>query len=108
MLMLRSSSVTDHLFEVAVEVNFSQDADESWDQLARSLLLSVKSLVSLSRQRKDRKSFPQVFSSTWRVSPCFCFYGLKSGPNSKQFFFPVSPMRRTLTKQGLEIRQTRL
>lgn len=60
-LMLRSSSVTDHLFEVAVEVNFSQDADESWDQLARSLLLSVKSLVSSSRQCKDRKSFPQRF-----------------------------------------------
>lgn len=60
-LMLRSSSVTDHLFEVAVEVNFSQDADESWDQLARSLLLSVKSLVSSSRQRKDRKSFPLCF-----------------------------------------------
>lgn len=38
--------VTDHLFEVAVEVNFSQDLDESWDQLARSLLLSVKTLVS--------------------------------------------------------------
>lgn len=60
-LMPRSSSMTDHLFEVAVEVNFSQDADESWDQLAQSLLLSVKSLVSSSRQRKDRKSFPQCF-----------------------------------------------
>ncbi|XP_040000814.1 uncharacterized protein zgc:66455 isoform X2 [Xiphias gladius] len=36
----------DHLFEVAVEVNFSQDLEESWDNLARSLLLSVKALIS--------------------------------------------------------------
>ncbi|GLD68156.1 uncharacterized protein AKAME5_001946900 [Lates japonicus] len=36
----------DHLFEVAVEVNLSQDLDESWDGLARSLLLSVKTLIS--------------------------------------------------------------
>ncbi|TKS68713.1 hypothetical protein D9C73_002776 [Collichthys lucidus] len=35
-----------HLFEVAVEVNFSQDSEESWDDLARSLLLSVKALIS--------------------------------------------------------------
>ncbi|XP_030599514.1 uncharacterized protein LOC115790014 [Archocentrus centrarchus] len=36
----------DHLFEVAVELNFSQDLEESWDNLARSLLLSVKALIS--------------------------------------------------------------
>ncbi|XP_029291781.1 uncharacterized protein LOC115010987 isoform X2 [Cottoperca gobio] len=36
----------DHLFEVAVEVNFSQDAEESWDNLAMSLLLSVEALIS--------------------------------------------------------------
>ncbi|XP_056891946.1 uncharacterized protein zgc:66455 [Takifugu flavidus] len=36
----------DHLFEVAVEVTFSQDLDESWDHVARSLLLSVKALIS--------------------------------------------------------------
>ncbi|XP_029380042.1 uncharacterized protein LOC115057210 [Echeneis naucrates] len=36
----------DHLFEAAVEVNFSQDLEESWDSLARSLLLSVKTLIS--------------------------------------------------------------
>lgn len=36
---------TDHLFEAAVEVNFSQDVDERWDELARSLLLSVKASV---------------------------------------------------------------
>ncbi len=35
----------DHLFEVAVEVIFSQDLEESWDNLARSMLLSVKTLV---------------------------------------------------------------
>ncbi|XP_008298111.1 uncharacterized protein LOC103370745 [Stegastes partitus] len=35
-----------HLFEVAVEVTFSQDLDESWDNLARSLLLSVKNMIS--------------------------------------------------------------
>ncbi len=38
-------SPTDHLFEVAVEVNFSQDLEKSWDDLASSLLLSVKALV---------------------------------------------------------------
>lgn len=37
---------TDHLFEVAVEVSFSHNPYESWDQVARSLLLSVKALVS--------------------------------------------------------------
>lgn len=36
---------SDHLFEVAVEVTFSPDPDESWDQLAWSLLRSVKTLV---------------------------------------------------------------
>ncbi|XP_005465749.1 uncharacterized protein zgc:66455 isoform X4 [Oreochromis niloticus] len=36
----------DHLFEVAIEINFSQDLVESWDNLARSLLLSVKALIS--------------------------------------------------------------
>ncbi|XP_041837753.1 uncharacterized protein zgc:66455 [Melanotaenia boesemani] len=36
----------DHLFEVAVEVNFSQDLEESWDNLARLLLLSVKASIS--------------------------------------------------------------
>nr|XP_019964802.1 PREDICTED: uncharacterized protein LOC109643978 [Paralichthys olivaceus] len=36
----------DHLFEVTVEVNFSQDVDESWDHVATSLLLSVKTLIS--------------------------------------------------------------
>lgn len=37
--------MTDHLFEVAVEVNFTQDLEEPWDNLARSLLVSVKDLV---------------------------------------------------------------
>uniref|UniRef100_A0A3B4V1J4 CUB domain-containing protein n=1 Tax=Seriola dumerili TaxID=41447 RepID=A0A3B4V1J4_SERDU len=36
----------DHLFEAAVEVNFSQDLEEPWDNLARSLLLSVKASIS--------------------------------------------------------------
>ncbi|KAF6724567.1 Fibrillin-2 [Oryzias melastigma] len=36
----------DHLFEVAVEVNFIPDLEESWDALARSLLLSLKALIS--------------------------------------------------------------
>ncbi|XP_047220809.1 uncharacterized protein zgc:66455 isoform X2 [Girardinichthys multiradiatus] len=36
----------DHLFEVAVEVNFSHDLEDSWDNLARVLLLSVKTLIS--------------------------------------------------------------
>ncbi|XP_045905327.1 uncharacterized protein zgc:66455 isoform X1 [Micropterus dolomieu] len=36
----------DPLFEVAVEVNLSEDLKESWDNLVRSLLLSVKSLIS--------------------------------------------------------------
>uniref|UniRef100_A0A7N6F9Y8 CUB domain-containing protein n=2 Tax=Anabas testudineus TaxID=64144 RepID=A0A7N6F9Y8_ANATE len=35
----------DQLFEAAVEVDFSQDLDESWDNQARSLLLSVKALI---------------------------------------------------------------
>ncbi|KAF7213213.1 uncharacterized protein zgc:66455 isoform X1 [Nothobranchius furzeri] len=35
----------DHLSEVAVEVNFSQDSEETWDNLARLLLSSVKSLI---------------------------------------------------------------
>lgn len=38
-------SLTDHLLEVAIEINFSQDLLKSWDNLARSLLLSVKALV---------------------------------------------------------------
>ncbi|XP_023189316.1 uncharacterized protein LOC102226733 [Xiphophorus maculatus] len=36
----------DHLFEVAVEVNFSHDLEDSWDNLAQLLLLSVKTLIS--------------------------------------------------------------
>ncbi|XP_071360646.1 uncharacterized protein [Trachinotus anak] len=36
----------DHLFEAAVEVNFSQDLEEPWDNVARSLLLSIKALIS--------------------------------------------------------------
>ncbi|XP_075320409.1 uncharacterized protein LOC142379160 [Odontesthes bonariensis] len=40
------SVFNDYLFEVAVEVNFSQDLEESWDNLARLLLLSVKALIS--------------------------------------------------------------
>lgn len=52
-LMRLFLSVTDHLLEVAVEVNFSQELEESWDQLARSLLLSVKTLVSPSKQNED-------------------------------------------------------
>ncbi|KAI3353568.1 hypothetical protein L3Q82_020088, partial [Scortum barcoo] len=36
----------DHLFELAVEVKFRQGLEESWDQLANSLLLSVKALIS--------------------------------------------------------------
>uniref|UniRef100_A0A4W5MR73 CUB domain-containing protein n=1 Tax=Hucho hucho TaxID=62062 RepID=A0A4W5MR73_9TELE len=35
----------DHLFEVAVEVNFLVVPEENWDHLVRSLLISVKSLV---------------------------------------------------------------
>ncbi|XP_037621797.1 uncharacterized protein zgc:66455 isoform X1 [Sebastes umbrosus] len=40
----------DHLFEVSVEVNFSLDVEESWDDLAQSLLQSVKD--SISKQLK--------------------------------------------------------
>lgn len=40
-----SRPLTDHLFEVAVEVNFSPEGEESWDDLSRALLLSVKALV---------------------------------------------------------------
>ncbi|KAM3623233.1 uncharacterized protein V6R79_008820 [Siganus canaliculatus] len=36
----------DHLFEVDVEVHFSQDVDESWDDLTTSLLPAVNSLIS--------------------------------------------------------------
>ncbi|KAK1886023.1 Protein kinase C-binding protein NELL2 [Dissostichus eleginoides] len=36
----------DYLFEVAVELNFSPDVEESWDNLAMSLLLSVEALIS--------------------------------------------------------------
>ncbi|XP_054459708.1 uncharacterized protein zgc:66455 [Anoplopoma fimbria] len=36
----------DHLFEVALEVNFRPDSEESWDILSGSLLLSVKTLIS--------------------------------------------------------------
>ncbi|XP_034055464.1 uncharacterized protein zgc:66455 isoform X2 [Gymnodraco acuticeps] len=36
----------DYLFEVAVEINFRPDVEESWDNLAMSLLLTVKSLIS--------------------------------------------------------------
>ncbi|XP_045061708.1 uncharacterized protein zgc:66455 isoform X2 [Coregonus clupeaformis] len=36
----------DHLFEVAVEVNFLVAPEENWDHLVRSLLISVKSLIN--------------------------------------------------------------
>ncbi|XP_062244241.1 uncharacterized protein zgc:66455 [Platichthys flesus] len=36
----------DLLLEVAVEVNFRQEVDESWDDAAAALLLSVKTLIS--------------------------------------------------------------
>ncbi|KAK5926002.1 hypothetical protein CgunFtcFv8_021609 [Champsocephalus gunnari] len=36
----------DYLFEVAVEINFHPDVEESWDNLAMSLLLSVEALIS--------------------------------------------------------------
>ncbi|XP_059195271.1 uncharacterized protein zgc:66455 isoform X3 [Centropristis striata] len=36
----------DHLFEVAVEVNFHRDVKKSWDDQARTLLLAVKTLIS--------------------------------------------------------------
>lgn len=38
-------SLTDHLFEVSMEVNFSLDVSESWDEMAKLLLLWVKNLV---------------------------------------------------------------
>lgn len=44
-------TLTDHLFEVAVEVNFSQDL-ESWDEQARSLLMSVKTLVRWQKAKR--------------------------------------------------------
>nr|XP_046231776.1 uncharacterized protein zgc:66455 isoform X2 [Scatophagus argus] len=50
----------DHLFEVAVEVNFSPDVDESWDDVARSLLLSVKASVS---QQLEVLHTPQSITS---------------------------------------------
>ncbi|XP_029594817.1 uncharacterized protein zgc:66455 [Salmo trutta] len=37
----------DHLFEVAVEVNFLVAPEENWDHLVRSLLISVKSLINV-------------------------------------------------------------
>lgn len=40
-----SRPLTDHLFEVAVEVDFRPDLEESWDDQSRALLLSVKALV---------------------------------------------------------------
>ncbi|XP_028254501.1 uncharacterized protein LOC114430732 [Parambassis ranga] len=51
----------DHLFEVTVEVNFSQDLGESWDDLARSLLLSVKALIikQLESLRKQMSVSPK-------------------------------------------------
>lgn len=48
-----------HLFEVAVEVNFSLHLGESWDDVVRSLLLWVKTLIS--EQLKDVLS-PQTMS----------------------------------------------
>ncbi|CAL8290255.1 unnamed protein product [Arctogadus glacialis] len=36
----------DHLFEVGVEVNFQHNPEEHWDRTARSMLLSVKTLIS--------------------------------------------------------------
>ncbi|KAJ4921381.1 hypothetical protein JOQ06_025964 [Pogonophryne albipinna] len=36
----------DYLFEVAVEINFRPDVEESWDNLAMSLLLSVEAMIS--------------------------------------------------------------
>ncbi|KAK0140932.1 hypothetical protein N1851_022065 [Merluccius polli] len=43
---LSGHRTTDHLFEVAVEVNFQHDPVEHWDRMARSLLLSVKALIN--------------------------------------------------------------
>ncbi|KAF3688136.1 hypothetical protein EXN66_Car003808 [Channa argus] len=43
--LLKDPTGTYHLFEVAIEVDFTQDLEQTWDNQARSLLLSVKSLV---------------------------------------------------------------
>ncbi|XP_029914913.1 uncharacterized protein LOC115364443 [Myripristis murdjan] len=50
----------DHLFEVAVEVTFPQDSEQPWDQLARSLLISVKALIN---QHLDVLYAPKSMSS---------------------------------------------
>lgn len=47
-------SMTDHLFEVTVEMNFRPDLEENWDSQSRSLLLSVKALVC-QQKAKDIK-----------------------------------------------------
>ncbi|XP_047433486.1 uncharacterized protein zgc:66455 isoform X2 [Mugil cephalus] len=52
-----------HLFEVAIEVNFSLDLEESWDNLARSLLMSVKGSIS----EKLEGLYTQVAISSKRI-----------------------------------------
>ncbi|XP_033934225.1 uncharacterized protein [Pseudochaenichthys georgianus] len=88
----------DYLFEVAVEVNFHPDVEESWDNLAMSLLLSVEALIgkqletlhtplSMSSERMKRLSAGALF---------IVWLQLDQGPGGRQ-------VHRTLhsTLQGL-------
>ncbi|XP_029028573.1 uncharacterized protein zgc:66455 [Betta splendens] len=70
----------DFLFEVAVEVDFKQDSDDSWENQARSLLLPVKSLVrekleavrpllSMSLKRIKRLNAGVLYILWLRVGP---------------------------------------
>ncbi|CAG5947544.1 uncharacterized protein ACNS7B_012230 isoform 2-T2 [Menidia menidia] len=53
----------DYLFEVAVEVNFSEDLEESWDSLARLLLLSIKTVITKHMDALHK----QVYLSSKRI-----------------------------------------
>ncbi|KAF3852687.1 hypothetical protein F7725_006042 [Dissostichus mawsoni] len=61
MLTLSFGALTDYLFEVAVEVNFSPEVEESWDILAIKQLETLHTPLSMSSERIKRLSAGALF-----------------------------------------------
>ncbi|XP_028315421.1 uncharacterized protein LOC114471070 [Gouania willdenowi] len=54
---------TDHLFEVTLEVNVAEGVENSWENVARSLLLSIKALM----KEQMEALHTQLYTSTKRI-----------------------------------------
>uniref|UniRef100_A0A3Q2NR28 Uncharacterized LOC105931267 n=1 Tax=Fundulus heteroclitus TaxID=8078 RepID=A0A3Q2NR28_FUNHE len=96
----------DHLFEVAVEVNFSHDLEDSWDNLARLLLLSVKTLIgkqleglhtrlSLSSKRIKRLNAGALY---------ILWLQIEHGPGGVQIHRAVHSAMQGLLATGINLR----